>query len=102
MKSIFALGLAMLFSAAYAGEAAAQGPPPGMMPPQSGFAPSPYGWHPKLQSMAAKHSGDGCRRPGLFGRLFGKTPHADMAGGTLVFPNHPYARSPRDFFMLDQ
>lgn len=24
-----------------------------------------------------------------------------QAGGTLVFPNHPYARSPRDYFMED-
>ena len=22
-------------------------------------------------------------------------------GGTLVFPNHPFARSPRDFFMYE-
>jgi hypothetical protein len=29
-----------------------------------------------------------------------RAPYAE--GGTLAFPNHPFARSPRDFFMVDQ
>jgi hypothetical protein len=28
-------------------------------------------------------------------------PPALPTGGTLAFPNHPFARSPRDFFMVD-
>lgn len=101
MKKIFALGLAMLLSAAFANEAAAQGPPPGMMPPQPGFQPSPYGWHPKLQGIAFKHGN--CAKPGIFSKFFGKAaPASELQGGTLVFPNNPFTRSPRDFFMLDQ
>ncbi|MFL5339046.1 MAG: hypothetical protein ACJ8F7_02670 [Gemmataceae bacterium] len=56
---------------------------------------------------------------GLFGhgRLFGSgdhiglhhkpdpfpphDPHARTQPGTVVFPQHPFARSPRDFFMMD-
>jgi hypothetical protein len=28
-------------------------------------------------------------------------PAPPPTGGTLVFPNHPFARSPRDYFMVD-
>jgi hypothetical protein len=45
---------------------------------------------------------------GYGGGMGGGMPGAGMPGtpagqmpGTLVFPNHPYARSPRDFFMTE-
>jgi hypothetical protein len=33
--------------------------------------------------------------PGAYG------PHGPVMQGTLVFPHHPFVRSPRDYFMLD-
>ena len=30
-----------------------------------------------------------------------RDPHARTQPGTVVFPQHPFARSPRDFFMMD-
>jgi hypothetical protein len=33
--------------------------------------------------------------PGAYG------PNGPMMQGTLVFPNHPFVRSPRDYFMAD-
>jgi hypothetical protein len=33
--------------------------------------------------------------PGAYG------PNGPMMQGTLVFPNHPFVRSPRDYFMYD-
>jgi hypothetical protein len=69
-------------------------------------APSPYGWHPKFQHFVTSHGSDRCGKPNFLGRIFGKShsgPAPDVASsGTLVFPNHQFARSPRDFFMLDQ
>jgi hypothetical protein len=41
--------------------------------------------------------GDGTPPPGIG---YPGTPGAQMPG-TLVFPNHPYMRSPRDFFMYE-
>jgi len=55
--------------------------------------------------------GDGPRVAGAYGAAF---PGAGIPGvpqpgqqgmgmpGTLVFPNHPFSRSPRDFFMTDK
>lgn len=77
-----------------------------------------YGWHPllKIRNWFKKDACDagcgklGCKRgcgplagyggyapPGIG---YPGTPGADMPG-TLVFPNHPFARSPRDFFMYE-
>ncbi len=77
-----------------------------------------YGWHPLLKIKnwfgGKKGCDSGCKNCGGHGPRSGGygaytpppgigypgTPGADMPG-TLVFPNHPYARSPRDFFMYE-
>lgn len=77
-----------------------------------------YGWHPWLRVFHSHKGGacDGCEGShGLFhGKLlshlhgdgsFRKTkfvePPPVAEGGTLVFPHHPYVRSPRDWFQQD-
>jgi hypothetical protein len=47
-------------------------------------------------------TGRGCGPvgPGAGSGYYPPTPGGQMPG-TLVFPNHPYVRSPRDFFMQD-
>lgn len=72
-----------------------------------------YGWNPllKLRSLfggkkACGHCGAGGPRGGYGdfapppGIGYPGTPGSQMPG-TLVFPNHPYSRSPRDFFMYE-
>jgi hypothetical protein len=39
--------------------------------------------------------------PPFNGLLPGPAPRAGAGGGIPIFPSHPYARGPRDFFMLD-
>ena len=97
------------------------------MPPQQPSHLNRYGYHPWLKRNLG--FGAGCsncqgqdnKRNGLFSRLFNNnnnnpgqqnsglfgnrppTPPLPVANsGTLVFPNHTYVRSPRDFFMMDQ
>ena len=93
----------MLFAAALAvvaSEARAQGP--GYAPPPQG-APAAeggagcYGTHPMLKKLLwwKKDCGGSCGHAGGGNG-------AAAAPGTLVFPQHPYARSPRDFFMYGQ
>jgi hypothetical protein len=74
----------------------------GMTPPSSDEAvqSSRYGFHPFIKRLfhirdtgcvncGGKHGGGG----------YPTGPQMSPAnGGTLVFPNHPYTRSPRDFF----
>ena len=90
-----------------------------------------YGWHPLLRKLAFwKHdNGCGSGSTGIRGRLAGLfhrgggcgaggcaggagigghghggdgfNPYPNGTPGTLVFPQHWYARSPRDFFMGD-
>ena len=96
-----------------AGDAQAQwGTPPAPMPAYGAPAAAPaadvYGWHPVLRR-ALWFQKDGCGRGGCKGKGgCGTVPppygvYGNPAGmpGTLVFPNHHYNRSPRDFFMLD-
>ena len=71
-----------------------------------------YGWHPLLKIknwFGKKKTCDSCGKHGPrlgghsgygSGAGYGGLP-ADQMPGTLVFPNHPYARSPRDFFMYE-
>lgn len=91
-----------------------------------GFAhhDSRFGWNPLLRKLAFWKRDNGCGtcgdRGGLLARLRGLSPFGGGCGaggcggnapafnpypngvpGTLVFPQHPYVRSPRDFFMLD-
>ncbi|HEY1188957.1 MAG TPA: hypothetical protein VGE74_14980 [Gemmata sp.] len=76
----------------------------GMGNPYNGVAPDPYGLHPRIKRLF--HLGSyGQRGYGQQGPAYnpnGYPPGAyGPAQGTLVFPNHPFVRSPRDFFMLD-
>lgn len=98
----------------------------GMGAPVPGHAPDPYGVHPALRrSLRLNDSCNTCGHRGLFGHkdgggLFGHggfghggLGHGGGGGygygpqyppvmqGTLVFPNHPFVRSPRDFFMYE-
>lgn len=106
MKKIFAVCAALLVSGFAANQASAQAPVMGMPAGPGEFAPSPYGWHPKFQNFIHAHGSDKCGRPNLLGKIFGKErggPAPDVANsGTLVFPQNPFTRSPRDFFMMDR
>lgn len=96
--------LAVLALAAHTGRAAADCDSCG-----AGPGDGKYGWHPllKLKNWFGKKK-DGCGpRSGCYGSYapppgigYPGTPGSQMPG-TLVFPNHPYARSPRDFFMYE-
>lgn len=124
MLTVLAAALAVL---TFAGEASAQAP--GMMPYGPGYAGAPggeggtiqkqYGLHPGLKRLIPHRIGcrGGCGG-GICGRLGAKLgaawggmiakhagdgpPPGGVNGGTLAFPNHPFVRGPRDFFMLDQ
>ena len=76
-----------------------------------------YGLHPVLKRLFhIKDAGcgkDGCGKEGCAkggkGHAapvghpgFAGPPSNPATGGTLAFPQHPYVRSPRDFFMMDQ
>jgi hypothetical protein len=78
--------------------------------PSNGVAPDPYGLHPRLKKLFRLHG----TSPSQYYPQMGYTqtgpaysPTGYPAGaygpaqGTLAFPNHPFVRSPRDFFMLD-
>ena len=90
-----------------------------------------FGWHPVFRKLAfwKRDNGRGtcgAGGGGLFGRLRGLfsggrgagagggaggfghgaggptfNPYPNGVPGTLVFPNHPFVRSPRDFFMYE-
>lgn len=76
--------------------ASAQGLPYGAAPP----APMPppvqasCGLHPWLIKILHVRP---CSKLGKASQC----PPAGPVGGTLVFPNHPFARAPRDYFMID-
>lgn len=65
----------------------------GGLPP--GRGPDRYGLHPHLKKFFHIPPGGRCG-PGCDG-----TAHLYGVHGTLVFPHHPFVRSPRDFFMLE-
>lgn len=78
----------------------------GMGDPYNGTAPDPYGIHPRLKrlfrisgpshaQMGYGQSGPAYNPNGFPNGAYGP------AQGTLAFPNHPFVRSPRDYFMLD-
>jgi hypothetical protein len=97
----------------------------GDLPP--GRGPDRYGLHPKLRKLfhlggsCPPHSTDYGKNPlqnpanwaaggyGAGGPAYNPQgfppgaygPGGPMMQGTLVFPNQPFIRSPRDFFMLD-
>jgi len=98
-------------------------PPPGAAPAAQASSASceecKYGFHPALKRVfhihgtCSKHSlgllhhdGDSgwlCKLLGRFGPPGGGGPEMGPGptGGTLAFPNHPFVRSPRDYFMTE-
>jgi hypothetical protein len=68
----------------------------GDLPP--GRGPDRYGLHPCLKKFFHIPPGGRCG-PGCDGTAHAYGPFGPH--GTLVFPHHPFARSPRDFFMLE-
>ncbi len=78
----------------------------GDLPP--GRGPDRFGLHPCLKKFfhipPGGYGGYGCTDPtcatmGPIGHGHYARPYP--AHGTLVFPHHPYVRSPRDFFMVE-
>jgi hypothetical protein len=61
-----------------------------------------YGWCPALKRIfhLPRHRGNACSPAEACGPVAG--PSMYPQGGTLAFPNHPFARSPRDFFMVEK
>jgi hypothetical protein len=98
MKRILFAAAAAALVAVLAGQANANGwgaPVPGLQPPQGqpqfgAPAGDRYGYHPALKRLMWWKV-DRCPGPGCGGAAMG-------GGGTMVYPNHPYARSPRDWF----
>ena len=61
-----------------------------------------YGLHPAFSRIADSHRTLFDRIAGVGGRQVPTGPTMEAAqGGTLVFPQNPYIRSPRDFFMWE-
>lgn len=80
----------------------------GLGEPSNGVAPDKYGLHPRIKRMfrlggsGPAYSQMGYGQAGPAYNPNGFPPGAyGPAQGTLVFPNHPHVRSPRDYFMLD-
>ncbi len=83
----------------------------GMGDAYNGVAPDKYGLHPRLKRLF--HLGGSSKSPPASAQMgsaqmgYGQNGPAynpgayGQAQGTLAFPNHPFVRSPRDFFMLD-
>lgn len=97
--------LAGIVAAGFSATASAQwNPPPA---PQGPPSTNMYGWNKKWIWWKRDACNTGCGSghcgPGGWG---GNNPGGPgymgpPQGGTLVFPNHPYMRSPRDFFMWE-
>ncbi|WP_439631483.1 hypothetical protein [Gemmata sp.] len=72
----------------------------------AGRAPDRYGWNPAFKRFFRLGNG-GCNGCGSAGAGYGQggpayNPNAAAPmQGTLVFPNHTFVRSPRDYFMMD-
>ena len=71
----------------------------GMGGPANGMAPDTHGLHPRLKRIFGLGSSSQ-KGYGQMGPAYNPNAYAP-AQGTLVFPNHPFVRSPRDYFMLD-
>jgi hypothetical protein len=78
--------------------------------PSNGVAPDPYGLHPKLKKLFRLNG----KSPASYYPQMGYTQNGPAynptgyppgtygpAQGTLVFPNHPFIRAPRDYFMYE-
>ncbi|VTR96758.1 hypothetical protein [Tuwongella immobilis] len=112
MKRITMILAALVVMTSFGSEAKAEYPPADFrsgVKHDIGQTGSPYGSAPffrKLFSFSWKKSGcstcSDCEGGVPAGYGMGRGPVGPMPGqGTLVFPNHPFARSPRDFFMED-
>ncbi len=86
----------------------------GMGDPYNGAAPDKYGLNPRLKRMFRLGSQQPPVAPSYYYPQMGYNQNGPAynptgyppgaygpAQGTLVFPHHPFVRSPRDFFMLD-
>jgi hypothetical protein len=76
---------------------------PGYETPEMAAEKRKFGWHPGLKELFSSKpcQGDDCAKHGLLHGYFSKSPPKGpppAVGGTLVFPNHPFVRSPRDWF----
>src|SRR5262245_22020748 len=99
-RILFAAAVAMAVATADA--RADWGWGPGAAPPQQAAAPAQapaggdcYGWHPTLKRLMW------WKKDCKSGNCGGHNGAGAAAGpaGTLVFPQHQFARSPRDWFM---
>ena len=120
IRGLVALGIALAV-AAYGFSDVVQAPlPDGVAAAPAagnGNADSGYGWAPRVKHVFGhSHSSCGCGSSGSghFGGHFGghgqvaapapqsaRVPPPRTQPGTVVFPQHPFARGPRDFFMAD-
>jgi hypothetical protein len=86
----------------------------GMGDPYNGHAPDRYGLHPRIKRVFRLGGPQPQVPPSYYyppmgynqnGPAYNPTGYPPgsygPAQGTLVFPHHPFVRSPRDFFMLD-
>ncbi|MBA4189213.1 MAG: hypothetical protein C0467_14540 [Planctomycetaceae bacterium] len=65
----------------------------------SGRAPDRYGFNPIFKRMFHFGGKNNCGNCGS-APAYSQAPAGPMQG-TLVFPNHSFVRSPRDYFMMD-
>jgi hypothetical protein len=82
------------------------GPGPGCEGGGCGKDGCHYGLHPLLKKLLWWKKDDGCGKGGKCGKGCDVPPPPGAPGGpqvgTLVFPQHPFVRSPRDYFMYGQ
>lgn len=102
-KLILALAVAGF---AVSGARADFGTPPRPAPEAANTA-NQYGWNPILKKVLWWKKDDCSKgncggKAGCAGGNCGPGANGGPIGGTLVFPNHPFARSPRDYFMYGQ
>ncbi|CAN5627318.1 hypothetical protein BH11PLA2_BH11PLA2_49980 [soil metagenome] len=98
LSLVAVLGLSAVASAQWNGPP--QGPPPGA---GGGGGGNVYGWNPSLKINLLWWKKDSCKGGncgGHPGNGYPGTPGAQMPG-TLVFPQHQFVRSPRDYFMWE-
>src|SRR5262249_38072416 len=102
-RILFAMALAVVAADARAdwGWGAGSGPQPAPAP-QAGNGQGAYGWNPVLKRCLWWKKDNGCSNCGAGGKhgAGGYGAGAAAASGTLVFPQHQFARSPRDWFMF--
>ena len=101
-KLIAAALLALAGQSARADWGAPPSAPPGYGAPAAEGAGGRYGLNPFFKKMFWWKKESGCKT----GNCGSVAPPPGAPGGpqvgTLVFPQHPFARSPRDFFMYEK